>query len=120
VGHLTLNVDIAPTIAAATEIAASGEGRNLLPLILGTQRGWRGSFLFEHYMQPKWGIPAYCAFRGQRWKYVQYATGEEELYDPARDPYELRSQHRVRTQLIMEYRKRVRRSACRPPGYRPR
>jgi arylsulfatase A-like enzyme len=115
-----LNVDLAPTVAAATETTAPGaEGRNLLPLLDGTARGWRPSVQFESYMQG-WKIPAYCAFRGERWKYVQYATGEEEVYDLARDPYELESLHRtISRSWLMANRERVRRSACRPPGFRP-
>jgi hypothetical protein len=116
-----LNVDLAPTIAAAAGIEVSTEGRDLLPLILRTQRGWRGSFLFEHYMPPRWNVPAYCAFRGGRWKYVQYATGEEELYNLAGDPYELRNHagNNRRSAMIIGYRTRVSRSTCRPPGFRP-
>ncbi len=119
VSQAALNVDLAETIAAAAGIAVNTEGRNLLPLILGEQRGWRSSFLIEARMRPKWNLPAYCGFRGQRWKYVQHATGEEELYDLARDPYELRSRHRARTPMVMAYRQRVQRSECRPPGYSP-
>jgi N-acetylglucosamine-6-sulfatase len=117
--RLALNLDIAPTVAAATGTTASGtEGRNLLPLMAGGS-SWRPSFLFEAYMQG-WRIPAYCAFRGERWKYVQYATGEEEVYDLASDPYELQSLHRtIQRPSLMAYRQRVQRSACRPPGYRP-
>jgi N-acetylglucosamine-6-sulfatase len=118
-GRLALNVDLAPTVAAAAGIASPGaEGRDLFPMISGPS-SWRASFLFEAYMQG-WRVPAYCAFRGQSHKYVQYATGEEELYDLARDPYELTSQHRtIQRTLLMAYRKRVQRSACRPPGFRP-
>jgi N-acetylglucosamine-6-sulfatase len=117
--RLALNIDLAPTVAAATGTSAPGaEGRNLLPLMAG-RSGWRPSFLFEAYMQG-WRVPAYCAFRGERWKYVQYATGEEEVYDLAVDPYELQSLHRTASRpLLMAYRERVRRSACRPPTLRP-
>jgi N-acetylglucosamine-6-sulfatase len=118
--RFALNVDLAPTIAAAVGITAPGaEGRNLLPLLTGEQSGWRPSFLIENEMSPKWGIPAYCGFRGVRWKYVQYATGEEELYDLGRDPYELHSLHLVERTRIVRLRARVRESACRPPGYSP-
>jgi N-acetylglucosamine-6-sulfatase len=117
--RLALNLDIAPTVAAATGTTAPGaEGRNLLPLMAGGS-SWRPSFLVEAYMQG-WRIPAYCAFRGQGWKYVQYATGEEEVYDLASDPYELQSLHRtIQRPSLMAYRRRVQRSACRPPGYQP-
>ena len=35
------------------------------------------------------GRPAYCGFRTANRLYVRYTTGEEELYDYTRDPYEL-------------------------------
>lgn len=119
--HLALNVDLAETIAAASGIAVDTEGRNLLPLILDTQTGWRRSFLFESDLWPDVRVPAYCAFRSARWKYVQYATGEEELYDLRRDPYELRNQAgwAPRVASVIRHRTRVRRSACRPPRFRP-
>jgi arylsulfatase A-like enzyme len=37
----------------------------------------------------KRGRPAYCGFRTEDRLYVRYSTGEEELYDYTRDPYEL-------------------------------
>jgi arylsulfatase A-like enzyme len=118
--RFALNVDLAPTIAAAVGIdAPKAEGKSLLPLLTNTATTWRTSFLFEHFAQP-WRVPGYCGFHGQHWKYVQYATGEEEFYDLAADPYELQSLHRtVSRPLLMAYRKRVQRSACRPPGYQP-
>jgi len=38
-------------------------------------------------------IPAYRAIRTQRYAFVEYDTGEKELYDLDRDPYELDSIH---------------------------
>jgi len=35
------------------------------------------------------GRPAYCGIRTEDRLYVRYSTGEEELYDYTRDPYEL-------------------------------
>jgi N-acetylglucosamine-6-sulfatase len=118
--RLTLNVDVAPTVLEAAGLAVAGrEGRSLLPLMSGTAQ-WRRSFLFEHYGGPGDGVPSYCGFRSTRWKYVQYWTGEEELYDLERDPYEL-SNLRERWALPrrMSYRARLLSSPCRPPGFRP-
>ncbi|MGH3040222.1 MAG: sulfatase family protein [Gaiellaceae bacterium] len=110
--RLALNVDLAPTIADAVGIRAPGaEGRSLLSGF--TRRG----FLFEA-RQPGVNVPAYCAFR-ESWKYVQYTTGEEELYHLGRDPFELTNVARTHRPLVMSYRGRVRRSKCRPPGYDP-
>ena len=35
--------------------------------------------------------PPYRGVVGARWRYVRYSTGEQELYDMATDPYELRN-----------------------------
>jgi hypothetical protein len=117
--HFALNVDLAPTIAAAAGIAApQAEGKSLLPLLTSTADSWRTSFLFEHFAQP-WRVPGYCGFRSSDWKYVQYTTGEEELYDLRRDPYELHSRHLEERARIISYRSRVLRSPCRPPTFTP-
>jgi arylsulfatase A-like enzyme len=34
-------------------------------------------------------VPGYHGVRTHRWLYVEYFTGERELYDIRRDPYEL-------------------------------
>jgi hypothetical protein len=39
------------------------------------------------------GNPRYRAIRTSRYKYVEYVTGERELYDLLYDPYEQRSLH---------------------------
>jgi hypothetical protein len=116
VSQFALNVDLAPTIMAAGGAKVAGtEGRSFLPLLTGPAR-WRESFLFENADRP-WRVPSYCGFRTQRWKYVQYATGEEELYDLPADPYELRNLRAAdqRRALTMSFRARLRRSECRPP-----
>lgn len=118
---LALNVDLAPTIAAAAGGTTSRvEGRSLLPLLSGDSTGWRRWFVFEYY-DPPFFAP-YCGLRSYSSKYVQYGSGEEELYDLVRDPYELRNKARRdnMTATVMAYRGRVLRSACRPPGkFRP-
>jgi hypothetical protein len=61
--------------------------------------------------------------RAENWIYVQYGTGEEELYDLAADPYELenKARHPSMRSAIVDYRRRVR-ATCRPgpPGFRAR
>jgi N-acetylglucosamine-6-sulfatase len=112
--RVALNVDLAPTIADAAGVGAPGaEGRSLL----SSYR--RKDFLFEGY-DPPWP-PAYCGFRG-RWKYVQYRSGEEELYDLRLDPFERLNRARWPgyRALVMNYRSRVMRSPCKPPGFVPR
>lgn len=91
-GHLVLNIDLAPTLAAvAGTRMPQAEGRNLLPLLRSHRpASWRSAFLIEHLAgPPQRDVPTYCAVRTERYKYVLYQTREEELYDLLRDPHEL-------------------------------
>jgi N-acetylglucosamine-6-sulfatase len=94
--HLVLNLDIAPTIASVAGVTAPGvDGTSFQPLFADDQAPWRHDFLIEHHSTPSRGdIPTYCGIRDdglqpEGYTYVAYATGEEELYDLAVDPYEL-------------------------------
>jgi hypothetical protein len=106
------NVDVAPTLLALAGDTASRsfDGRSLLPLLAEPAAPWRKRLLLESY------TPGYCGFRGTHWKYVRYASGEEELYRIGRDRFELRSLHLSKARVLKQMRARVFRSACRPPG----
>jgi len=87
------NVDFAPTFAAAAGLEpANVEGESLLPLLRRPDGPWRSQILLEHLRGVEGlerEVPTYCGVRSVRWKYVAYATHEEELYDLRRDPAEL-------------------------------
>ncbi|MEX0753740.1 MAG: sulfatase [Actinomycetota bacterium] len=86
-----LNIDIAPTIAEVTgAVPAPVDGRSILPLLQGNDRGWRDAFLIEHLRGTN-PVPTYCAIRSPDHLYVEYETGERELYDLERDPFQLRN-----------------------------
>jgi arylsulfatase A-like enzyme len=94
---MVLNLDIAPTFADAAGVSAPGAvGQSMLPLLTDPSAPWRDHFLVEHWGEG--GVPAYCAIRTADWKYVLYATGEEELYylsgslKNGDGPYELQNQ----------------------------
>ena len=89
--HLVLNIDLAPTVAAAAGVEAPGvDGRSLLPLLAARAVAWRHDFLVEHVVGTTLpDPPAFCAVRTERYLFAVYATGERELYDLRRDPYEL-------------------------------
>ena len=87
----TLNVDVAPTVAALAGTAAPRvEGRSFVHLLTGGPTPWRTRFLVEASRPP---LPAYCALREASSTLVVWATGEQELYDLSTDPYQLRSLH---------------------------
>jgi arylsulfatase A-like enzyme len=118
-GTLALNIDLAPTIAEAADVRhPPTDGRSLLPVLDG-EGSWRSDFLVEH-MEGTNPIPTYCAVRSERWMYVRYTTGEEELYDLRADPYELRNlaADPTRRQVLEDRRARLH-ELCSPvpPGY---
>ena len=52
------------------------------------------AILNERHQRKRSRIPGYEAVRTAAHTYVQWATGERELYDLRRDPYELNSIHK--------------------------
>lgn len=120
-GVLALNVDLAPTIADVAGIPhPPTDGRSLLRVIDDPDAAWREDFLIEH-LEGTNPIPTYCAVRSERWKYVRYVTGEEELYDLEADPFELENlaADPARVSVLQERRGRLRELCVPPPpGFR--
>jgi arylsulfatase A-like enzyme len=89
-GHrpqLVANIDLAPTIVAATHVppARVMDGRSLLPIARNRLLFWGRDLLLE--------TPTYSAIRTPRWKYAEHVNGEKELYDLLVDRDELVSHH---------------------------
>ena len=90
------NIDLAPTFAdlADAPIPDSVDGVSLLPLLQDPNAAWRDSLLFEHWPTEEGigsKIPEFYAVRNADWKYVEYSTGEKELYNLKNDPFELQN-----------------------------
>jgi N-acetylglucosamine-6-sulfatase len=93
--HLVLNVDIAPTIADLVGLNVTPgcpvppygpcnggfDGRSLVPILAKSASEWRSDILVENHQA--------CGVRTERYAFVRYRTGEEELYDLAADPHQL-------------------------------
>lgn len=118
VDRLAGNTDIAPTLADLAGVRAPGfvDGRSLRPLLYGPMpvtADWRQAFLLEHgtarNTHPSGGrdarpapytpasrdkayLPAFEGLRTDRYLYLEYVTGERELYDLETDPYQLRNE----------------------------
>ncbi len=80
-GRIVLNVDIARTIAAATGASMQTDGLD----ILGAKA--RKGFVLEA-MDGYNYRPAYCGWRTKNRMFVQWNTGEQELFDYRLDPAE--------------------------------
>ena len=67
-------------------------------------------------------MPTYCAIRNQRYLYVKYVDGQEELYDLSTDPYELQnlaSDPAYASQKKAMYARLRESCSPPPPGYTP-
>ncbi len=89
----TLNVDLAPTILAATGIKAPAtmQGRDLAPLYLAAEKpAWRSEFFYEHAVIGRVDfIPASEALVRKDWKYFYWPDFKlEQLFHVAEDPFE--------------------------------
>ena len=95
--QMALNNDLAPTFASWAGLTPPNfvDGRSLKPLLTSSPpASWRTAFLVEHRRTPEEfayvrAIPNYSAVRTARYNYVEYGTGERELYDLNADPTEL-------------------------------
>ena len=89
--QLVSNVDDAATIVAAAG-ARPGlvlDGTSLLGLWRDNRKELGRDLLVDNMP----GVIHFDAIRSRNFKYVEHQNGDRELYDLARDPYELESQH---------------------------
>ncbi len=100
VNDLSINADLAPTIADATGATPglAEDGRSLLPFAAHPDRLHGRELLIEKgdvVDDDDDGSPqsgTFAAVHTNRYIYVENLTGERELYDLATDPYELQNQ----------------------------
>jgi arylsulfatase A-like enzyme len=104
---IVLNSDLAPTLAQLAGVTPPDfvDGRSFLPLFTDPDAPWRRSILMERRqlegqmldVARKHGVSEQdlaraTIYNGLRWGdmvYVEYGTGERELYDLAADPHQL-------------------------------
>jgi N-acetylglucosamine-6-sulfatase len=93
--QLVTNADLAPTILDATNVRPGRlqDGRSLFPLLRDSQREWGRDLLIEGGDGNRAGVTQFDALRTYRYVYVEYISGERELYDLRHDPYQLDSHH---------------------------
>jgi arylsulfatase A-like enzyme len=76
-------MSIYPTLCALVGIPrpANVEGLNIAPLLANPEAAWDAPAVTTHG-------PNNHAIRTERWRFIRYADGSEELYDHEQDPYE--------------------------------
>jgi arylsulfatase A-like enzyme len=76
-------IDLFPTLNELCGLpgVAALDGQSLVPLLRDPQRAWDRPALTTHGRGNH-------ALRSERWRYIRYADGGEELYDHANDPHE--------------------------------
>jgi len=128
---LVLNNDLAPTFAelAKAKPPPFVDGRSLMPLLDDDQpplEDWRSAFLVEAATElggtvvpllsgdqlpedwrsasrKDWGRPGLEAIRTEDHLYVEYGTGERELYDLKDDPYELDNRYGAADHELLQH-----------------
>lgn len=103
IGQMTLNIDLAPTIVMAGRPKDGPRGiwhgRDLAPLINGTDVAWREEWYYEHRFQhPQ--IPRSEGVRTEKYKYIRWLDTNpvrEEIYNLERDPDERTNLAALRT-----------------------
>jgi len=127
VEHLAVNIDLGPTWAelAGAAVPTFVDGRSLFPLLGSSPPPtdhWRQSFLVEHFTEQRRpgdvdpeppdepavppqtaarAVPTLAALRTRTYVYVEYATGDRELYDLVRDPFELQNISATASQSLL-------------------
>jgi N-acetylglucosamine-6-sulfatase len=98
--QLVLNNDFAPTIAdlAGASIPGFVDGSSFAQLLTNSPpSSWRTAFLEESWREGGTTVPAptHKGVHTQDHMFIEYDTGEYELYDLVLDPYQLQSKPRA-------------------------
>jgi arylsulfatase A-like enzyme len=110
---LVQDVDYAPPfVVGARASSPELDGRSFAGLLAtGSTSQWRHDVLIEHWRIRRGGSPAaipdFFGLRTDDYAYVEYETGEVELYDIKADPYEHVNQFGASTALLQQLSARV-------------
>jgi arylsulfatase A-like enzyme len=117
VDEIALNIDLFPTFAELAGIAIPPyvDGRSLVPLMEASNRGWRDVALLEGFGKETESTdgdeaptPPFRALRSEEILYAEYETGERELYDLRKDPYQISNiAPHVPKPVLREYSRRL-------------
>ena len=84
-GLVAANLDVPTTTQILLGLSPRGQGQDLLPMLQGMP-STHSSLPIANFTAVR---PYWSGILTEDWKYVEYTTGEEELYDRQTDPDEL-------------------------------
>ncbi|MFN7145258.1 MAG: sulfatase-like hydrolase/transferase, partial [Myxococcota bacterium] len=87
---VAMNLDVPATVAELAGLPVEGEGIGLGGALVDPDLPLRDHVFLETALGA-WRV--WAGVVTERWKYVEWGTGETELYDLAADPWELESLH---------------------------
>ena len=93
IGQLVSNIDWAPTIVDAADArpARLMDGSSLFPVMKDPRRERGREIVLENGVGAN-GVPMFRGLRNERYVWIEHkTTGEYELYDLRKDPYQLRN-----------------------------
>lgn len=99
---MTSMIDLAPTISEILRTPPPSwiDGRSLIPFLTGNAPAeWRTGVLTQNLGESRpsdpdyepFAAPRFNAVRSPEWLYIEYQSGERELYDLVSDPNEVRN-----------------------------
>ncbi|MDQ3554745.1 MAG: sulfatase-like hydrolase/transferase, partial [Chloroflexota bacterium] len=84
-----VNIDLAPTLCGIAGCTMRADGVDWSPLLSDRAMSTGRTHILEQAPAGMRTAPPWHAVRTRKWHYVEYATGERELYDFGKDPWEL-------------------------------
>jgi N-acetylglucosamine-6-sulfatase len=87
---VAVNVDLAATVLELLGVPPTGEGLPLGDALVDAALPTRDHVYMDNFTS---GAPVWAGVVTESQKYIQWGTGETEIYDLVADPYELASQH---------------------------
>ena len=96
INDMVVNIDFTPTFEAiaGAKIPADVQGKSILPLLKGDNKGWRKSTYYHYYEFPaEHSVMRHFGIRTERYKLIRFYTGKDfwELYDLQTDPHEMKN-----------------------------
>jgi len=117
---VALNLDIPSTILEIAgikhEIIEKSDGKSLTSFFSRDSVELRNELLFQHFNHKSTPIPSWAAIKTyekdetgnyELWKYVEYVTGEKELYNLGKDPFELDNYNNKKPELVDKFSERL-------------